>query len=108
VLSGGQAAGSSGQALPLVRAQSVQRHVKVQSAQSGKNAYGWRQKFVSCCENSVSCAVLCAVQGNVRGLLGSLQTVLWEDSGWQPFNMGDLLEPAQVCGGCWGGVVCRC
>lgn len=38
----------------------------------------------------------CAAQGNVRGLLGSLQTVLWEDSGWQPINMGDLLEPAQV------------
>lgn len=41
-------------------------------------------------------AVLCVAQGNVRGLLGSLQTVLWEDSGWQPINMGDLLEPAQV------------
>lgn len=37
-----------------------------------------------------------AVQGNVRGLLGSLQTVLWEDSGWKPLGMGDLLEPAQV------------
>jgi hypothetical protein len=36
------------------------------------------------------------VQGNVRGLLGSLQTVLWEDSGWKPIGMGDLLEPAQV------------
>jgi hypothetical protein len=36
------------------------------------------------------------VQGNVRGLLGSLQTVLWEDSGWQPINMGDLLDPKQV------------
>jgi hypothetical protein len=35
-------------------------------------------------------------QGNVRGLLGSLQTVLWEDSGWVPIGMGDLLEPAQV------------
>jgi hypothetical protein len=42
---------------------------------------------------SVMC---CAAQGNVRGLLGSLQTVLWEDSGWKPINMGDLLEPAQV------------
>jgi hypothetical protein len=38
---------------------------------------------------------LCA-QGNVRGLLGSLQTVLWEDSGWKPIGMADLLEPAQV------------
>jgi len=36
------------------------------------------------------------LQGNVRGLLGSLQTVLWKDSGWQPINMGDLLEPTQV------------
>lgn len=52
------------------------------------------------------CCVLCCLytkiihappqQGNVRGLLGSLQTVLWEDSGWKPINMGDLLEPAQV------------
>ncbi|KAF6244110.1 DnaJ domain-containing protein [Scenedesmus sp. NREL 46B-D3] len=35
-------------------------------------------------------------KGNVRGLLGSLQTVLWEGSGWKPIGMGDLLEPAQV------------
>jgi hypothetical protein len=42
------------------------------------------------------------VQGNVRGLLGSLQTVLWEDSGWKPIGMGDLLEPAQVTD-CWRG-----
>lgn len=36
------------------------------------------------------------LQGNVRGLLGSLQTVLWQDSNWKPIGMGDLLEPAQV------------
>lgn len=35
-------------------------------------------------------------KGNVRGLLGSLQTVLWEGSGWAPLGMGDLLEPNQV------------
>jgi hypothetical protein len=44
--------------------------------------------------------VLDCVQGNVRGLLGSLQMVLWEDSGWKPIGMGDLLEPAQVRWGC--------
>jgi len=38
----------------------------------------------------------CLVQGNVRGLLSSLQVVLWEDSGWKPIGMADLLEPAQV------------
>jgi hypothetical protein len=42
------------------------------------------------------CIGVNCVQGNVRGLLGSLQTVLWEDSGWKPIGMGDLLEPAQV------------
>lgn len=36
----------------------------------------------------------------MRGLLGSLQTVLWEGSGWAPLGMGDLLEPNQV--GVWG------
>ncbi len=35
-------------------------------------------------------------QGNIRGLLGSLQTVLWEDSGWVPVSVGDLLEPGQI------------
>eukprot|EP00775_Hariotina_reticulata_P010949 gene10949-11103_t len=35
-------------------------------------------------------------KGNVRGLLSSLQTVLWEDSGWKPIGMADLLERAQV------------
>lgn len=35
-------------------------------------------------------------RGNIRGLLGSLQTVLWEGSGWSPIGVGDLLEPNQV------------
>jgi hypothetical protein len=39
-------------------------------------------------------APLC--QGNIRGLLGSLQTVLWEGSGWVPIGVGDLLEPGQI------------
>lgn len=35
-------------------------------------------------------------KGNIRGLLGSLQSVLWEGSGWVPVGMGDLLEGSQV------------
>lgn len=35
-------------------------------------------------------------QGNIRGLLSSLQTVLWPDSGWAPVSVGDMLEPVQV------------
>ncbi|GLI58938.1 hypothetical protein VaNZ11_000726 [Volvox africanus] len=35
-------------------------------------------------------------KGNIRGLLGSLHTVLWPDSGWAPVSVGDLLEPMQV------------
>ncbi|KXZ56019.1 hypothetical protein GPECTOR_2g1571 [Gonium pectorale] len=35
-------------------------------------------------------------KGNIRGLLGSLHTVLWPDSGWQPVSVGDLLESVQV------------
>ncbi|KAG2445980.1 hypothetical protein HXX76_000583 [Chlamydomonas incerta] len=35
-------------------------------------------------------------KGNIRGLLGSLQTVLWPDSGWTPVSVGDMLEPLQV------------
>jgi glycyl-tRNA synthetase beta subunit len=31
-------------------------------------------------------------EGNIMGLLASLHTVIWEDSGWQPKSMGDLLE----------------
>lgn len=50
-----------------------------------------------------ACADMLLLQGNVRGLLGSLQTVLWEGSGWVPIGMADLLEPAQV--GWWAGWV---
>eukprot|EP00198_Chlamydomonas_reinhardtii_P001730 XP_001691066.1 predicted protein [Chlamydomonas reinhardtii] len=35
-------------------------------------------------------------KGNIRGLLSSLQTVLWPDSGWAPVSVGDMLEPVQV------------
>jgi hypothetical protein len=35
-------------------------------------------------------------KGNLRGLLASLQTVLWEGSGWTPVGISDLLEPAHV------------
>eukprot|EP00210_Caulerpa_lentillifera_P005379 g5141.t1 len=33
---------------------------------------------------------------NMRGLLTSLESVLWEDSGWKPLTVGDVLEPIQV------------
>ncbi len=32
----------------------------------------------------------------MRGLLGSLQTVLWPDSGWVPVGVGEMLDPGQV------------
>lgn len=35
-------------------------------------------------------------KGNIRGMLGSLHTVLWEGSGWVLLGMGDLLESGQV------------
>ncbi|GFR44894.1 hypothetical protein Agub_g6238 [Astrephomene gubernaculifera] len=35
-------------------------------------------------------------KGNIRGLLGSLHTVLWADSGWAPVSVADLLEPVQI------------
>ncbi|GIL47549.1 hypothetical protein Vafri_4343 [Volvox africanus] len=35
-------------------------------------------------------------KGNIRGLLGSLHTVLWPNSSWVPVSVGDLLEPMQV------------
>lgn len=43
--------------------------------------------------------LLIATQGNIRGLLGSLQTVLWDNSGWVTVSVGDLLEINQVGGG---------
>ena len=50
--------------------------------------------------------------GNIRALLASLHTVLWEGSGWVPPTMSDMLEGAKVCvcvcggGGCVCGGVC--
>jgi len=32
----------------------------------------------------------------VRALLSTLHTVLWENSGWQPLGMTDLVEPNRV------------
>lgn len=34
--------------------------------------------------------------GNIRALLSSLDTVLWENSGWKKPAMTDLLEPQRV------------
>lgn len=34
-------------------------------------------------------------EGNLRALLGSLDTVLWEGSGWKKVGMGDLLMPGR-------------
>ena len=33
---------------------------------------------------------------NLRALLGSLDTVLWPDSGWKKIGMGELLNPSKV------------
>ena len=33
---------------------------------------------------------------NLRALLGSLDTVLWADSGWKKVGMGELLNPSKV------------
>ncbi len=35
-------------------------------------------------------------QDNLRALLGSLDTVLWEGSGWKKISMADLVLPARV------------
>ncbi|GMH41138.1 hypothetical protein BSKO_09048 [Bryopsis sp. KO-2023] len=37
-----------------------------------------------------------SAQGNIRGLLTSLHTVLWEGSGWKELTVGDVLESNQV------------
>jgi hypothetical protein len=34
--------------------------------------------------------------GNIRALLCSLHTVLWEDSGWQVVGIADLLDKTQI------------
>lgn len=36
------------------------------------------------------------VQENIRALLSTLHTVLWENSGWVPPGMTDLVEPSKV------------
>ena len=33
---------------------------------------------------------------NLRALLGSLDAVLWADSGWKKVNMSELLNPSKV------------
>lgn len=35
-------------------------------------------------------------KGNIRGLLGSLNDVLWPDSGWNPVQVTDLIDPSRV------------
>ena len=35
-------------------------------------------------------------KGNVRALLSTLDQVLWEDSGWKPVNISQLVQPAGV------------
>ncbi|KAL9128765.1 MAG: hypothetical protein Q9217_002614 [Psora testacea] len=35
-------------------------------------------------------------EGNLRALLSSLESVLWEDAAWKKVGMGDLLLPAKV------------
>lgn len=37
-----------------------------------------------------------ANHGNIRGLLATLHSVLWEDSGWVKLSVGDILDSAQV------------
>lgn len=39
--------------------------------------------------------MLCA-QDNIRALLSSLHTILWENSGWTPPQMTDLVEVSRV------------
>lgn len=35
-------------------------------------------------------------EGNLRALLGSLDTVLWEEAGWKKVGMGELIVPGKV------------
>ena len=37
-----------------------------------------------------------AMQDNIRALLSTLHTVLWEGSGWNPPQMTDLVETGKV------------
>ena len=36
------------------------------------------------------------MQDNIRALLATLHTVLWENSGWTAAGMTDLVEPGRV------------
>ena len=36
------------------------------------------------------------MQDNIRALLASLHTILWEGSGWTPPGLTDLVEPPRV------------
>ncbi len=48
-------------------------------------------------------------QDNIRALLASLHTVLWEGSGWTPPSMADMVENAKVGGlGAGGDEVGHC
>ena len=40
--------------------------------------------------------MLCCVQDNIRALLASLHTILWEGSGWTPPGLTDLVEAPRV------------
>lgn len=42
------------------------------------------------------CQRLTVVQDNIRALLSTLHTVLWEGSGWNPPQMTDLVETGKV------------
>ena len=67
-------------------------------------------------------------EGNLRALLGSLETVLWEGAGWRKVGMSELVVPGRVkavyvrgigrvhpdkvswsvCGSCFGGLMLMC
>ncbi len=55
---------------------------------------GWVLIVVKCGADGVRGAQ--GKDGNIRALLSSLDTVLWENSGWKKPAMTDLLEPQRV------------
>lgn len=56
---------------------------------------GSRQTRCKASKCHVSDSVGC-LQDNIRALLSTLHTVLWEGSGWNPPNMTDLVETNKV------------
>ena len=56
---------------------------------------GSRQTRCKSSKSHVSDSVGC-LQDNIRALLSTLHTVLWEGSGWNPPNMTDLVETNKV------------